>query len=200
MFEIDTIDFVGEGDPKAHYYKMRDLYNEALAAKRYDVKTAALFIYLNKHCFNGLYRVNAQGFFNVPFNNSMAASYTRENLLAVEEALQGVTILNGDFESACNGAKQGDLVFFDSPYAPLNDASFEAYTKEGFSVEEHVRLSRLFNELTDRGCSCILTNHNTELIRELYRDYSLEVVHVRRAINSDASNRIGTEVIVRNYE
>jgi DNA adenine methylase len=89
----------------------------------------------------------------------------------------------------------------DSPYAPLNPTSFESYTKEGFDIESHQRLAKLFDELTDRGCYCMLTNHNTDLINELYgnKGYKMDVVSVKRMINSDASNRVGEEVIICNY-
>ena len=89
----------------------------------------------------------------------------------------------------------------DSPYAPLNPTSFESYTKEGFDIESHERLANLFEELTERGCRCMLTNHNTELIYKLYGDkgYRIDVVSVKRMINSDASNRKGEEVIICNY-
>ena len=94
------------------------------------------------------------------------------------------------------------LYFLDSPYAPLNPTSFESYTKEGFDIESHRRLARLYDELTSRGCYCMLTNHNTDLIRELYsnKGYQMDVVNVKRMINSDASNRVGEEVIIYNYE
>ena len=89
----------------------------------------------------------------------------------------------------------------DSPYAPLNPTSFESYTKEGFDIESHKRLAELYDELTTRGCYCMLTNHNTDLINELYgnKGYKIDVVSVRRMINSDASNRVGEEVIICNY-
>jgi len=99
------------------------------------------------------------------------------------------------------GAGQGDFVFIDSPYAPLNPTSFESYTKEGFDIESHRRLSNLFDKLTNRGCYCMLTNHNTELINELYsgKGYRRDVVSVKRMINSDASKRVGEEIIICNY-
>ena len=169
--------------------------------EEYDVELAALLIFINKHCFNGLYRVNGKGLFNVPFNGSVKGSYNSENLYATSEFLKDVTILEGDFEVACKNARKGDFVFFDSPYAPLNPTSFESYTKEGFDIESHERLSRLFDELTQRGCYVMLTNHNTELINQLYggKGYRMDVVSVKRMINSDASNRVGEEIIICNY-
>ena len=186
-------------DAKAYYYEMRDRYNGKLRAGLPDAESAALLIFLNKHCFNGLYRVNKAGLFNVPYNNSVAASFDEKNLLAVSSYLQSVEILNGDFEQACADCKEGDFVFFDSPYAPINPTSFESYTKEGFEKEDHERLSRLFRELDSRGCLCMLTNHNTELIRELYQGYSVDEVQVRRSINRNGNGRRGTELIIRNY-
>lgn len=198
---IDSVDsgIANAQDPKEYYYAVRERYNELLSKDEHDLESAALLVHLNKHCFNGLYRVNAKGLFNVPYNGSSAASYSRENLIAASRYLEGVTILQGDFEDACSDAKRGDFIFFDSPYAPLNPTSFEAYTKEGFSREEHVRLAELFRELTERGCYCMLTNHNTPFIQELYRGFTVEEIQVRRSINSDATKRTGTEVIVRNY-
>lgn len=186
---------------KSYYYSLRDHYNDKLKKEEFDVELAALFVFINKHCFNGLYRVNSQGFFNVPYNNSMQESIDKESILAVSEYLKKVKIVWGDFEAACSEAKKGDFVFFDSPYAPLNPTSFESYTKEGFDVESHVRLARLFDELTKRGCYCMLTNHNTEFINELYanKGYRMDVVSVKRMINSDASKRTGEEVIICNY-
>ena len=161
----------------------------------------ALFVFINKHCFNGLYRVNGKGLFNVPYNNSRRVSVDEDVIIATSEYLRGVTIIDGDFEQACKNAKKGDFVFIDSPYAPLNPTSFESYTKEGFDIESHKRLAKLYDELTARGCYCMLTNHNTELINELYgnKDYKIDVVSVKRMINSDASNRVGEEVIICNY-
>ena len=125
-----------------------------------------------------------------------------ENVIReVSKYLKGVKIINGDFEEACKDAKKGDFVFIDSPYAPLNPTSFESYTKEGFDIESHKRVAKLYDELTARGCYCMLTNHNTELINELYgnKGYKIDVVSVKRMINSDASNRVGKEVIICNY-
>ncbi|MDY5770647.1 MAG: DNA adenine methylase [Anaerovoracaceae bacterium] len=188
-------------DGKKYYYSLRERFNDKLMKSEYDVELAALFVFINKHCFNGLYRVNGKGLFNVPYNNNRKASVDEKAILNVSKYLQGVTIIDGDFEEACQEAKKGDFVFIDSPYAPLNPTSFESYTKEGFDIESHKRLANLYDELTDRGCFCMLTNHNTELINELYgnKGYTIDVVSVKRMINSDASNRVGEEVIICNY-
>lgn len=188
-------------DGKEYYYFLREHYNDKLMKTEFDVELAALFVFINKHCFNGLYRVNGKGLFNVPYNNSRRVSVDENLIMEISEYLQSVKIMDGDFEVACKEAKGGDFVFIDSPYAPLNPTSFESYTKEGFDIESHKRLAKLFDELTARGCYCMLTNHNTVLINELYgnKGYRIDIVSVKRMINSDASNRVGEEVIICNY-
>ena len=187
---------------KEFYNEMRRKYNDTIQNNPNSIEASSLFIYLNKTCFNGLYRVNSKGMFNVPFNNREKINlYDDSNLDDIAEYLSHVVILNEDFEETCKTAKKGDFVFIDSPYAPLNPTSFESYTKEGFDIESHKRLAKLYDELTARGCYCMLTNHNTELINELYgnKGYKIDVVSVKRMINSDASNRVGEEVIICNY-
>ena len=136
----------------------------------------------------------------VPINSAEALSLAYTPGVA-EPCLEIQKDYDKSFELACEGAGQGDFVFIDSPYAPLNPTSFESYTKEGFDIESHRRLSNLFDKLTNRGCYCMLTNHNTELINELYsgKGYRRDVVSVKRMINSDASKRVGEEIIICNY-
>lgn len=199
--KLNELDEAMWEDGKEYYYFLREHYNDKLMKEEFDVELAALFIFINKHCFNGLYRVNGKGLFNVPYNNSRNSSCDAVTIRVISEYLKNVTILEGDFQAACQNAKKGDFVFIDSPYAPLNPTSFESYTKEGFDIESHKRLAVLYEELTSRGCYCMLTNHNTELINELYgnKGYKIDVVSVKRMINSDATNRVGEEVIICNY-
>lgn len=198
--ELNDLDSEHEKNPKEFYYHTRDLYNNKISNQIRDVSLAAMFIYLNKHCFNGLYRVNSKGLFNVPFNNKKSGkSYKKEDIDQISEYLKHVTIMCTDFKEVCKSCKKGDFVFFDSPYDLLNDTSFESYTKEGFTKEEHIRLANLYKTLSDKGVYCMLTNHNTELIRELYKDFHIKVVNVKRNINSDANKRTGEEVIITNY-
>jgi DNA adenine methylase len=185
-------------DPKAYYYSVREVFNENLSTD--SAVQAARFIYLNKHCFNGLYRVNKKGEFNVPFNGKVSGwSADPDHLREVSTKLKDVDIRYGDYVDAIKDASKEDFIFFDSPYAPITPTSFTDYTKEGFSYEDHVRLSDLFKELTNRGCYCMLTNHDTDLIRELYKDYKIETVDVRRSINRKGDRRTGKEVIITNY-
>lgn len=184
---------------KVVYYDKRQHFNDKLMKSEYDIELACLLIFLNKHCFNGLYRVNSEGLFNVPYNNSKRISFDIDNINGISKYLQNVEILQGDFSVACDRAEKGDFVFIDSPYAPVKYDSFESYTKEGFDKKNHIRLAMKYKELTDKGCYCMLTNHNTEFINELYRDFKIDVVQVKRMINRDANHRVGEEVIIRNY-
>ena len=176
--EVEKLDQEMPKDGKSYYYEMRELYNDKLMKQEYDTGLAALFVFINKHCFNGLYRVNGKGLFNVPYNNSRKASVDRELILETSRYLQKVRITQGDFEEACKEAGEGD-----------------------FDIESHKRLADLYDRLTGRGCYCMLTNHNTELINQLYqgKGYRIDVVSVKRMINSDASKRTGEEVIICNY-
>lgn len=117
-------------DGKKYYYSVREHYNDKLMKSEYDVELAALFVFINKHCFNGLYRVNGKGLFNVPYNNSRRTSADENVIREVSKYLKGVKIINGDFEEACKDAKKGDFVFIDSPYAPLNPTSFLSHTRK----------------------------------------------------------------------
>ena len=188
---------------KERYLELRDKYNEFILKNEFTPECAALTIWINKHCFNGLYRVNSKGLFNVPYNNKEGgSSMNEENIRAIGEYLKNndVQILEGDFEKACENVKAGDFVYFDSPYIPVSKtASFTDYTKDGFSYEDHCRLSELFKRLDKIGAYVMLSNHNVPLVHELYKDYNIEEVAVKRAINSDATKRNGKEVIITNY-
>lgn len=198
MDQLDEFDKIPLNDEL--YKEFRTKYNNHITEKTYDIETAALFIYLNKHSFNGLFRVNSKGLFNVPWNKKeLVNSYSKDNILEISSYLKNVEIINGDFQDAVSNAKKNDFVFFDSPYAPLKPTSFSSYDKTGFKVDEHIRLANLFKELTEKGVYCMATNHNTELIRDLYSDFEFEEINVRRSINSDATKRTGKELIIKNY-
>lgn len=200
---IRRLEIIDKGQSKPYdeyYYNCRSKYNHKIKNNICDVEAAALLIYLNKHCFNGVYRVNQKGFFNVPYNGTYGASYDAENIMSCAEYLKDVAIIDMDFRDACLTAGKKDFVYLDSPYAPLNTTTFQNYVVGGFGEKEHKRLAKVFKELTIRGCYCMLSNHNTDIIRELYKDFYIEEVDVSRSINSDGKNRKGKEVIIRNYQ
>lgn len=195
IYKLDSCDCTQE-----YYNKQKELYNKLIIDNKYNTDMAALFIFLNKHCFNGLYRVNKQGLFNVPWNKKVTGvSVDIANILKVSKYLKNVNILNGDFQNSIKNSDEGDFIFIDSPYDLLSNNSFVDYSKEGFKKEDHVRLSKVFKDLNNRGCYCMLTNHNTSLINELYYDFNIDIVDVRRSINSNGNNRKGKEVIITNY-
>lgn len=198
MTSIDTLN--SEEVDLERYLFFRESYNNKVKNNILDIETAALFIILNKYCFNGVYRVNKKGLYNVPWNKkSYAKIYDKENFLAISNHLSKVSINTGDFIELTKNAKAGDFIFFDSPYAPLNDTSFDSYTKTGFLKEDHERLAEEFKRLDKLGAYIMLTNHNTDLIRDLYKDFKIEEVNVKRLVNSDAKKRMGKEVIITNY-
>ena len=185
------------------YYEIRNKdRDKEKFDKLNDYTKAARTIYINKACFNGLYRVNSKGQFNVPYNKKTNVNtYDSENLLVVHMYLtmNDVTILNVDFEEALATAKEGDFVYIDPPYDSIN-SSFTSYTEEGFGKDEQRRLAKVYKELNDRGVKVMLSNHNTPLINELYSEFNIRVIEAKRNINSNGKKRGKVEeVIITNY-
>lgn len=202
MLELDKLEQEHKNNPEEHYYNIRQLDRNDHFSELSDLYKAARTIYLNKSCFNGLYRVNKKGYFNVPFNKKVSINtYDRDNILNLSSYLnnQKVNLVCGDFEKVCKSAQSGDFIFFDPPYDLLKTDTFDSYTKEGFGITGQKRLAKLFVELSKKGCNIMLTNHNTPLINELYKDFNIDILNVKRMINSNASNRVGEETIIYNY-
>lgn len=185
------------------YYEIRNMDKEKSFKRISDYKKAARTLYLNKSCFNGLYRVNKKGEFNVPFNkNKKVNTYDGENLLTIHYFLTNndIKIECHDFEESVKKAKKGDFVYFDPPY-DSDTSTFNSYTEDGFGKEEQIRLARVFKELSDKGVYVMLSNHNTILINELYKDFNIHIIEAKRSINSKGSKRGNVEeVIITNYE
>ena len=190
------------------YYQMRDLDR---STKKYEilseVEKAARIIYLNKTCYNGLFRVNSQGQFNVPFGRYKNPNFLDDAVLrAVNKYLNSnnITLLNQDFAEAVKDAKRGDFVYLDPPYDPVSEtASFTGYDVNGFNRDEQERLKEEFDALHKKGCKVMLSNSCTDFIMDLYKDYQDTIIKVRatRSINSNALKRgMVDEVLVLNYE
>ena len=185
---------------KEYYYSVRSMESSTLDS----LDRAARLIYLNKTCFNGLYRVNSKGQFNVPFGDYENPSiFDRNTLFQASQLLQGVHLQVMTFEKVLDFAGKDDFVYFDPPYIPLSKtSSFTRYSKSDFSMMEQKRLSEVFRILDSRGCFVMLSNSDHALTRELYRHYEKNTVIVRakRMINSVGSRRGGiNEVVVTNY-
>jgi DNA adenine methylase len=155
------------------------------------VERAARMIFLNKTCFNGLWRVNARGEFNVPIGSHKAPNlYDEENILMASQALQGVDLAVQDFRDTLRETEEGDFVYIDPPYYPISaTASFTSYAKEDFGPEEQHELAAVFADAAQRGVRVMLSNSDTPFIRKLYRDFQIHTVQARRAINCDGSKR-----------
>ena len=190
------------------YYEMRDLdRSKKKYASLSEVEKAARIIYLNKTCYNGLFRVNSQGQFNVPFGRYKNPNFLDDAVLkAVNKYLNSndITLLNQDFAEAVKDANTGDFVYLDPPYDPVSQtASFTGYDVNGFNRDEQERLKEEFDALHKKGCKVMLSNSCTDFIMDLYKDYQDTIVKVRatRSINSNALKRGRVdEVLVLNYE
>lgn len=181
----------------------KTFYEIRSVVPRSKVARAARFIYLNKTCFNGLWRVNSKGEFNVPFGKSKNPSlFIEENLRACSKRLKGSTITNQSFEKAVKKARKGDLVYFDPPYIPLSpSASFSAYAKEGFGLNEQQLLAETIFELNEKGVYVLLSNSDTPLARKIFKKaLTLRRILMARTISSSGSTRNPVyEVLGMNY-
>jgi DNA adenine methylase len=187
------------------YYQVRALDRLDSFKKLKDYEVLARTIYLNKACFNGIFRLNSAGYFNVPFGKKDKINlYDSENLESINNFLtnSNTKVLNGDFETALKDVSKGDFVYFDPPYDVIKDkSSFTAYSKDGFGKADQERLAKLFIELDKKGAYLMLSNHNTQLIRELYSRFNIKVINAKRMINSKGSGRGNVEeVLITNYE
>lgn len=178
------------------YYSIRATDPQTLN----DVKRAARTLYLNRTCYNGLYRVNKKGQFNVPFGKYKNPKiYNEENLQAVSEVLKNTTIIHGDYKQVLQDyAEPGDFVFLDPPYFPISQYSdFKRYTKEQFHDKDQKILAEEVKRLRDIGCHVLLTNSNHPLVHEFYKEFEVSVHQTKRNISSKASKRTGEDVLVK---
>lgn len=190
---------------KEYYYSKRELYNKR---KEEQNEQVALFIFLNRTCFNGLYRVNRKNEFNVPMGSYKKPTICdKENILAVHQALQKVEILCGDFEESLNYANENTLFYFDPPYKPLSEtSSFNSYAKDEFNDQEQIRLRDFCQKLDALNHTWILSNSdlkgknkNDNFFDDLYSDFNIQRVDARRSINANPKKR-GTlkELLITN--
>lgn len=196
-------------DAQSHYFfDIRNKYNQIKLNGKYDFEKAADFIFLNRTCFNGLYRVNSKGEFNVPFGkykNPLICD--KENLLLINKLLQKVEILYGDYAQCKDFIDKDTFVYFDPPYRPLNMQSFVGYSQNGFNDENQKELANFFKGLDGKGCKLMLSNSdpkntdvNDNFFDNLYKGFDIKRINARRMINCQADKRGDiTEIVVRNY-
>ncbi len=181
-----------------YYYHIRSINPDHLTG----VGRASRFLYMNKTGFNGLWRVNRQGRHNVPYGRYKSPQFRDEaNLRKISLALQNSELVCGDFSQALAYATPGAFVYLDPPYHPLTKtARFTSYTRDSFNDEDQIRLSRVFRELHSRGCYVMLSNSDTDFIRDLYEGFEITTVYARRAINCRGDRRGPIpELVIRNY-
>lgn len=189
-------DHVNEAD---YFYQLRASNLDDMSA----IERASRFIFLNRTCFNGLYRVNARGQFNTPFGRYTNPRICDETALrSASEALVDARLVLGDYRVALAEATVGDFVYLDPPYVPVSKhADFKRYTKDQFREADQLELAVEFRRLADLGCHVMLSNSWHPLVEELYAGYTIDIVEARRLVNCDASKRGPVqEAIVRNYE
>lgn len=187
------------------YYYIRNLDRTDALSKMSDVVKAARTIYLNKTCFNGLYRVNSKGQFNSPIGRTSSGKtpdIVQEDLIReMSKFLKTVQFHNGDYRESLVHAKNGDVVFLDSPYdqdESISSEGFVGYQKEGWTRKDLEELKAVCDELSIRGVKVVLTNNDTEFVRELFAEYNFREVEVKRSINRDGNKRKGKELIIYN--
>lgn len=202
---IERLNYYTKAHSELMYYAVREMDRKEKFLTLPNYERAARLIYLNKSCFNGLYRVNGDGFFNVPFGKKEKINcYNKENFDQIHSYFSesNIKILNCDFEDAVKNAKKGDFVYFDPPYDTWdNKDTFTSYAKNPFGKKEQVRLADCFKRLSEKGVYVMLSNHNTHFIQDLYNGFNLHIVEARRNINSNGKGRGKVEeVIITNYE
>ena len=184
--------------PKAYYYNIRS--QEMKDASH--IERAARFVYLNKTCYNGLYRVNAKNKFNVPIGSSENPSILQEDkLIRCSKLLENASLKLMSFDKISNYAENGDFVYLDPPYYPaIKGKNFTSYQKNKFMEEEHKNLFEVFKKLDAKGALCMLSNSNTKFIKDLYKEYNQTIVKSRRMINCNGNGRGETEgLVITNY-
>lgn len=187
-----------------YFYKVREIdRNKDAFSKLGSAEIASRFIFLNKTCYNGLYRVNSQGLFNVPFGRYKNPAINEEaTLKAIYNYLHhsNVKFLNCDFDEAVQTAKKGDFVYFDPPYHSPDNTNFTGYQAGGFSELDQDRLCKCFSNLTNIGVKCLLSNSDTDYIRNLYKSFDIATVPAKRLINTNAQGRgFVNELLIKNW-
>ena len=187
---------------KEYFMEIRNIDRTEEYQNWSNIQKASRFIYLNRTCFNGMYRVNSKGEFNVPFGHYKNPRILDENnLINCSNLLQRTEIKHADFSEILKKVKKGDFVYFDPPYVPLSEtSSFTSYTKDGFDMDMQLSLRDVCDELDSMGVKFLLSNSDTQFVNELYENYNIKKVFASRQINAKADGRGKiTEVLVRNY-
>ena len=189
---------------KDYYYEVRSWDRDPEFKLKYDsVARAARLVYLNKTCFNGLYRVNSKGYFNTPIGRTTSGKVPdivqEQEIRELSRFLESVEIREGDYETAVRDVLPGDVVYFDPPYDPgeeISTSGFVGYQKEGWGQADLLRLKAVSDSLVRRGAKVIVSNNDTPFVRQLFSDWDLKAIEVSRSINRDGNKRKGNELLI----
>jgi DNA adenine methylase len=178
--------FTPENNTEETFYKLRDEFNTTSNVHR----KSALFVYLNRHCFNGLCRYNSKGGFNVPYGRYTKPSIPEKDMFAFHEKSKNAEFIVADFRETMMQAKKGDVVYCDPPYVPLSEtSSFTSYAKGGFGIMEQRDLAEMAIKLKNKGITVVISNHDTEFTNDVYKSAEIIKFDVQRFISSDTKNR-----------
>lgn len=202
---LEALESHDQNNCEDYYYEVRALDRTDGYQSMSDIEKAARIIYLNKTCFNGLYRVNQAGQFNAPYGK-----YKRPNIINKPAILamsnyfnkNNIKIMQGDYKKALKNLRKGSFVYFDPPYMPVSSSSsFTGYTERGFGQKDQIELKKICDKLNDQGIKFLLSNSDHSLIRDLYKNYDITTVQAKRAINSKGHKRGEiNELLVKNYD
>ena len=207
QIQREYVRLLTEEKRKAFYLESRDIYNNNALS---DIENTMYFIFLNRTCFNGLYRVNSKGKFNVPFGRySNPKICDADTIYSDSELLQKVQMINGDFEQTEDYITENTFMYFDPPYRPLDaTSSFNSYAKEAFNDEEQIRLKEYYDRLSGKGCLLMLSNSDCRgrnpddtFFDDLYSEYDIQRVFTSRSVSANPSKRGKlSELLIRNYD
>ena len=191
-----------KGSRESYYYWTRRRYNELSDSDKLSVAGSAMFMFLNKTCFRGIFRVGPSGF-NVPYGNNKNPEVANlDHLAEISELIQGVKFTHADFTEALASVEHGDFIYLDPPYAPENATSFVGYTKGGFGPEQHSELFSIIHKMDAKGARALMSNSDVSLVRLAFPEsgYSIESIECKRSINSKNPGAKTQEVLVKNYK
>ena len=189
--------FTPTNNSSAQFYIFRDEFNKTINPTR----RACLFVYLNRHCFNGVCRYNASGNFNVPYGRAKTIYFPEDGMLAFKRMLSVCALQTSGFQQIISQAIKGDTIYCDPPYVPLSaSASFTAYAKNGFTLAEQQSLVTEAKQAAGRGARVVISNHDTPLTRELYKDATLLEILVRRSVSGKGSSRVMAKELIAVFQ
>jgi DNA adenine methylase len=184
---------------ESFYYWLRYKYNKYSQNEKNSYKGSAIFIFLNKTCFRGLYREGPNGF-NVPYGHyNNPEVLNKEHLMNISELIKNVNFIHSDFEKSFANINMNDFIYLDPPYAPVNDKSFVDYNIDGFDINKHKKLFELIKNLENKNCRFLMSNADVSMVRETFEQYNIITVQCKRSINSKNPESKINEVLIKNY-